>query len=48
MATSTKITKATFKAFIKKNIANLYVLQSSTFDGMTDCLNIQSLSSLKL
>lgn len=38
MTTSTKITKATFKSFIKKNIANLYVLQESTFDGMTDCV----------
>ena len=43
MATSTKITKATFKAFIKKNIDNLYVSKDSNFDGMTDC--IQSVDS---
>lgn len=31
-----KITKATFKAFIKANKNNLFVLHKSTFDGMTD------------
>lgn len=32
----TKITKSTFKSFIKKNAANLYVKHISSFDGMTD------------
>ena len=33
-----KITKATFKAFIKKNINNLYSVTFSDFDGMQDCV----------
>ena len=33
-----KITKATFKSFIKKNRPNLYVKVKSSFDGMTDCV----------
>lgn len=33
---SKKITKATFKAFIKKNLGNLYIRKKSSFDGMTD------------
>ena len=34
-----KITRATFKAFIKKNIANLYTVCFSEFNGMTDGLD---------
>lgn len=33
-----RITKATFKSFVKKNRANLYVKVKSSFDGMTDCV----------
>lgn len=33
-----KITKATFKSFLKKNQGNLYVQNKSSFDGMTDCV----------
>lgn len=33
-----KITKATFKSFVKKNIANLYSVCFSDFDGMQDCV----------
>ena len=33
-----KITKATFKSFIKKNKNNLQVWVKSSFDGMTDCV----------
>lgn len=33
-----KITKATFKSFVNKNRANLYVRTDSSFDGMTDCV----------
>jgi len=32
----TKITKTTFKSFIKKNAGKLYILTSTTFDGMVD------------
>jgi hypothetical protein len=32
-----KVTKATFKSFIKKNRASLLIMVSSRFDGMTDC-----------
>lgn len=32
-----KITKATIKSFIRKNIDNLYINVQSSFDGMTDC-----------
>lgn len=31
-----KITRATFKSFIKKNLGNLYLKVKSEFDGMTD------------
>jgi len=34
--TSKRITKATLKAFIRKNAKNLYIRQESSFDGMTD------------
>ena len=33
-----KITKATFKSFIERNRANLYIDCRSRFDGMTDCV----------
>jgi hypothetical protein len=33
-----KITLATFKAFIKKNKDNLFILNETDFDGMTDCV----------
>lgn len=33
-----KITKATFKSFVKKNINNLYSVCFSDFDGMQDCV----------
>lgn len=32
-----KITKATFKSFVNKNRASLFVNVTSSFDGMTDC-----------
>jgi hypothetical protein len=34
--TTKKITKATFKSFIRKNADMLFVNQKSSFDGMTD------------
>lgn len=33
-----KITRATFKSFIQKNIDNLYINNKSSFDGMVDCV----------
>ena len=33
-----KITKATVKSFIRKNINELYVKTISDFNGMTDCI----------
>ena len=42
-----KITKATFKAFIKKNAANLHIAQTSRFDGMTDCVENCNGAALK-
>lgn len=33
-----KITKATFKSFVKKNRDNLMILSKSNFDGMSDCV----------
>lgn len=33
-----KITKATFKSFVKKNRSNLLILCKSDFDGMSDCV----------
>ena len=32
----TKITKATFKSFVKKNRANILINVKSSFDGMVD------------
>lgn len=34
----TKITKSTFKSFIKRNQNDLYVRINSHFDGMCDCI----------
>jgi len=36
--TTKKITKATFKSFINKNLSVLEVKIESSFDGMTDCV----------
>lgn len=36
MTTTKKITKATFKSFIRKNADQLHVCTLSTFDGMID------------
>ena len=36
--TTKKITKATFKSFIKKNNGKLHILKKSDFDGMQDCV----------
>lgn len=33
-----KITKSTFKSFIKKNEGKLYIQTKSDFDGMSDCV----------
>ena len=33
-----KITKATFKSFLKKNAGNLLINSKSSFDGMYDCV----------
>jgi hypothetical protein len=33
---SKKVTLATVKSFIKKNLPNLYIMTSSRFDGMVD------------
>lgn len=33
-----KITKTTFKTFIKKNAEKLLIENQSTFDGMDDCV----------
>ena len=33
-----KITKATFKSFLKRNSDRLYIKVLSKFDGMTDCV----------
>ena len=33
-----KITKATIKSFIKKNIDNLFIKIEDSFDGMVDCV----------
>lgn len=33
-----KITKSTFKSFLKKNEGNLYIQYESSFDGMSDCV----------
>lgn len=33
-----KITKTTFKSFLKKNAGNLFIQSVSDFDGMSDCV----------
>jgi len=33
-----KITKATFKSFIRKNEGKLYIMCKSSFDGYDDCI----------
>lgn len=33
-----KITKATFKSFIRKNEGKLFIKVGSSFDGMSDCV----------
>lgn len=38
MATQNKITKATFKKFLKENDANLFIWAKSSFSGQTDCV----------
>lgn len=38
MTKMTKITKTTFKSFLRKNAGNLYILRKSSFSGMTDCV----------
>ncbi|MCK9369224.1 hypothetical protein M0R04_04735 [Candidatus Dojkabacteria bacterium] len=38
MNATKKITKATFKSFVKKNTGKLFVRFDSNFDGMTDCV----------
>ena len=45
-----KITKATFKAFIKKNLEKgVYILSLSSFDGMSDMVeNIDNPKSFKI
>jgi hypothetical protein len=35
-----KITLATIKSFINKNRDNLYIKVRSSFDGMTDCVEV--------
>jgi len=35
---ATKITKATFKSFVRKNAENLHIKNLSDFDPMTDCV----------
>lgn len=37
-----RITKATFKSFVRKNRANLFVKVKSSFDEMTDCVQQQA------
>ena len=37
-ATAKKITKATFKSFVKKNANALFIKNKSHFDGMQDCV----------
>lgn len=37
-----KITKATFKNFVKKNTDKLFIQYESSFDGMSDCVEFVS------
>jgi hypothetical protein len=38
MINQKRITLATFKSFIKKNKNIMFIMQESSFDGMTDCV----------
>ena len=38
LKSTSKITKATLKAFIKRNADNIYTKCCSDFNGMTDCV----------
>ena len=38
MKKSKKITKATFKAFVRKNEGKIFINCKSSFDGMVDCV----------
>lgn len=40
-----KITKATFKSFLKKNEGHLYIQKISNFDGMTDSIEFLPLKN---
>ena len=40
MNTDKKITRTTFKTFIKKNYGNLFIDVRSDFNGMTDCVEM--------
>lgn len=42
-----KITLATVKSFVKKNLNNLYIRNDSDFDGMQDCVVSCSDSSFR-
>ncbi len=42
-----KITLATVKSFVKKNLDNLYIRNDSDFDGMQDCVVSSNNSSFK-
>lgn len=42
-----KITKATVKSFIKKNLDKIYINEKSRFDGMTDCVESRNSGFLK-
>jgi len=45
--TTKKITLATVKSFVKKNLDNLYIRNDSDFDGMQDCVVSCADSSFK-
>lgn len=40
LKSTSKITKATLKAFIKRNVDNIYTKCCSDFNGMTDCVEL--------
>lgn len=46
--TAKKITRATFKSFIKNNADNLFVLEQSRFDGMVDCVTSVQCAPVKV
>ena len=43
-----KITKATFKSFIRKNKGELFISVRATFDGMVDCVTSAGDNTFKL